>query len=170
MVLLQLRCVCRFTREVVQRRRALISHQRATEPEPRRKKDFVDIILLSKVGATTEYNEWDVTQRTFVIVPMQDEDGQGLTDEEIQSEADTFMFAGEGGSWLSTLLKGSAMKSWRWLQLMVIADQIRLQQPNLVSSFLLKLPGNCEINPAPCPCALQAMTQQPAPFAGRCTI
>lgn len=57
MVLLELRFVCRFTREVVQRRRAMISQQRASEPEPRRKKDFVDIILLSKVGAMREYNE-----------------------------------------------------------------------------------------------------------------
>uniref|UniRef100_A0AAQ5YP83 Cytochrome P450, family 4, subfamily F, polypeptide 3 n=1 Tax=Amphiprion ocellaris TaxID=80972 RepID=A0AAQ5YP83_AMPOC len=38
---------------------------------PQRKKDFVDIILLSE-----------------------DEDGQGLSDEEIQAEANTFMFAG----------------------------------------------------------------------------
>ncbi|XP_029371055.1 docosahexaenoic acid omega-hydroxylase CYP4F3-like isoform X2 [Echeneis naucrates] len=64
--------VHRFTRDVVQRRRALISQQRETETKaPRRKKDFVDIILLSK-----------------------DEDGHGLTDEEIQAEANTFMFAG----------------------------------------------------------------------------
>ncbi|XP_041822084.1 cytochrome P450 4F3 [Chelmon rostratus] len=67
--------VHRFTREVVQKRRALISQQRETDtdlnPAPQRKKDFVDIILLSK-----------------------DEDGQGLTDEEIQAEANTFMFAG----------------------------------------------------------------------------
>ncbi|XP_030265149.1 cytochrome P450 4F3 [Sparus aurata] len=67
--------VHRFTREVVQKRRALISQQGATETgstiAPQRKKDFVDIILLSK-----------------------DEDGQGLTDEEIQAEANTFMFAG----------------------------------------------------------------------------
>lgn len=55
-MVLSLRCVFRFTREVVQRRRALITHQRATETEPRRKKDFVDIILLSKVGAAREYN------------------------------------------------------------------------------------------------------------------
>lgn len=44
---------CRFTREVVQKRRALISQPRETEtdfPEAqKRKKDFVDIILLSKV-------------------------------------------------------------------------------------------------------------------------
>nr|QQL94723.1 cytochrome P450 4f3-like protein [Lateolabrax maculatus] len=67
--------VHRFTREVVQKRRALISQPRETEtdfPEAqKRKKDFVDIILLSK-----------------------DEDGQGLTDEEIQAEANTFMLAG----------------------------------------------------------------------------
>uniref|UniRef100_A0A671WU54 Cytochrome P450 family 4 subfamily F member 8 n=1 Tax=Sparus aurata TaxID=8175 RepID=A0A671WU54_SPAAU len=45
--------VHRFTREVVQKRRALISQQGATETgstiAPQRKKDFVDIILLSKV-------------------------------------------------------------------------------------------------------------------------
>ncbi|XP_044044523.1 cytochrome P450 4F3 isoform X1 [Siniperca chuatsi] len=67
--------VHRFTREVVQKRRALISQQREKETDfttaPQRKKDFVDIILLSR-----------------------DEDGQGLTDEEIQAEANTFMFAG----------------------------------------------------------------------------
>uniref|UniRef100_UPI0037E94A42 cytochrome P450 4F3 n=1 Tax=Semicossyphus pulcher TaxID=241346 RepID=UPI0037E94A42 len=61
-----------FTREVVQKRRALISQQRATQTDPpQRRKDFVDIILLSK-----------------------DEDGQGLTNEEIEAEANTFMFAG----------------------------------------------------------------------------
>uniref|UniRef100_A0AAQ6A2W9 Cytochrome P450, family 4, subfamily F, polypeptide 3 n=1 Tax=Amphiprion ocellaris TaxID=80972 RepID=A0AAQ6A2W9_AMPOC len=69
--------VHRFTREVVQKRRALINQQRETEAQsnrtktPQRKKDFVDIILLSE-----------------------DEDGQGLSDEEIQAEANTFMFAG----------------------------------------------------------------------------
>ncbi|KAL7369858.1 hypothetical protein ABVT39_010816 [Epinephelus coioides] len=67
--------VHRFTREVVQKRRALISQQKNTETDfstaPQRKKDFVDIILLAK-----------------------DEDGRGLTDEEIQAEANTFMFAG----------------------------------------------------------------------------
>ncbi|XP_038575785.1 cytochrome P450 4F3 isoform X1 [Micropterus salmoides] len=67
--------VHRFTREVVQKRRALLSRQRETEIDfttaPQRKKDFVDIILLSR-----------------------DEDGRGLTDEEIQAEANTFMFAG----------------------------------------------------------------------------
>ncbi|KAM6892996.1 cytochrome P450 4F3 [Lycodopsis pacificus] len=67
--------VHRFTREVVQKRRALIGQQAKTGTDfstaPQRKKDFVDIILLSK-----------------------DEDGRGLTDEEIQAEANTFMFAG----------------------------------------------------------------------------
>ncbi|XP_038154841.1 cytochrome P450 4F3 isoform X1 [Cyprinodon tularosa] len=67
--------VQRFTRDVVQKRRALIAQQGETETQtnaaPQKKKDFVDIILLSK-----------------------DEDGQGLTDEEIQAEANTFMFAG----------------------------------------------------------------------------
>uniref|UniRef100_A0A3B5BBI5 Leukotriene-B(4) omega-hydroxylase 2-like n=1 Tax=Stegastes partitus TaxID=144197 RepID=A0A3B5BBI5_9TELE len=66
--------VHRFTREVVQKRRALID-QTETQPDrttaPQRKKDFVDIILLSE-----------------------DEDGRGLSDEEIQAEANTFMFAG----------------------------------------------------------------------------
>lgn len=45
--------VCRFTREVVQKRRALINQQGETGADftktPQRKKDFVDIILLSKV-------------------------------------------------------------------------------------------------------------------------
>uniref|UniRef100_UPI003AAFBC79 cytochrome P450 4F3 n=1 Tax=Centroberyx gerrardi TaxID=166262 RepID=UPI003AAFBC79 len=69
--------VHRFTREVVQLRRALISQQRETETQsdstaaPQRKKDFIDIILLEK-----------------------DDEGRGLTDEEIQAEANTFMFAG----------------------------------------------------------------------------
>ncbi|XP_062237024.1 cytochrome P450 4F3 [Platichthys flesus] len=67
--------VHRFTSDVVQKRRALISQQGETETDStsasQRKKDFVDLILLSK-----------------------DEDGQGLTDEEIQAEANTFMFAG----------------------------------------------------------------------------
>ncbi|CAK6977493.1 cytochrome P450 4F3 [Scomber scombrus] len=69
--------VHRFTREVVQQRRALIRQQAETKSQSNvttrknRKKDFVDIILLSK-----------------------DEDGQGLADEEILPEAHTFMFAG----------------------------------------------------------------------------
>lgn len=62
--------VHRFTREVIQERRALINEY-VEIAAPKRKKDFVDIILLSK-----------------------DEDGRGLTDEEIQAEANTFMFAG----------------------------------------------------------------------------
>lgn len=47
--------VCSFTREVVQRRRALTSQQRTTETQTdftsksQRRKDFVDIILLTKV-------------------------------------------------------------------------------------------------------------------------
>ncbi|XP_077369835.1 cytochrome P450 4F3 isoform X1 [Festucalex cinctus] len=61
-----------FTSNVVQRRRALLSETLSDSTStPRRKKDFVDIILLSK-----------------------DEDGRGLTDEEIEAEANTFMFAG----------------------------------------------------------------------------
>ncbi|XP_034405952.1 cytochrome P450 4F3 isoform X2 [Cyclopterus lumpus] len=65
--------VHRFTREVVQKRRALIRQQTGTDSSAarRRKKDFVDIILVSK-----------------------DKDGRGLTDEEIHAEANTFMFAG----------------------------------------------------------------------------
>ncbi|XP_054630471.1 cytochrome P450 4F3 isoform X3 [Dunckerocampus dactyliophorus] len=60
-----------FTREVVQRRRALINRSDSTSAPPG-KRDFVDIILLSKDG-----------------------DGRGLADEEIEAEANTFMFAGE---------------------------------------------------------------------------
>ncbi|XP_069020281.1 cytochrome P450 4F3 [Embiotoca jacksoni] len=60
-----------FTRKVVQKRRALIDQQSNLTTTPRRRKDFVDIILLTK-----------------------DENGKGLTDEEIQAEANTFMFAG----------------------------------------------------------------------------
>uniref|UniRef100_A0A7N8WQV7 aromatase n=1 Tax=Mastacembelus armatus TaxID=205130 RepID=A0A7N8WQV7_9TELE len=62
-----------FTREVIQKHRTLISQQIKSEftTTPQRKKDFADIILTSK-----------------------DEDGKGLTDEEIQAEANTFMFAG----------------------------------------------------------------------------
>ncbi|XP_068165517.1 cytochrome P450 4F3 [Antennarius striatus] len=63
--------VHRFTRDVVEKRRASISRETDSDMAPKRKKDFVDIILLSK-----------------------DEDEQGLTDEEIQAEANTFMFAG----------------------------------------------------------------------------
>ncbi|XP_034030491.1 cytochrome P450 4F3-like [Thalassophryne amazonica] len=65
----------RFTQDVLEQRRALISQQKEIQHDftttPQKKKDFVDILLLSK-----------------------DEAGRGLTDEEIQAEANTFMFAG----------------------------------------------------------------------------
>lgn len=61
-----------FTRDVVQKRRALISQQRKSDfLASQRRKDFVDIILSAE-----------------------DEDGQSLSDEEILAEANTFMFAG----------------------------------------------------------------------------
>ncbi|XP_061683154.1 cytochrome P450 4F3 isoform X2 [Syngnathoides biaculeatus] len=61
-----------FTREVVQRRRTRLNQTSSDSTStPERKKDFVDIILLAK-----------------------DEDGRGLTDEEVEAEANTFMFAG----------------------------------------------------------------------------
>ncbi|RVE75521.1 hypothetical protein OJAV_G00017720 [Oryzias javanicus] len=63
-----LRVVHEFTREVVQKRRALIGQQGETSSKRR---DFVDIILMTK-----------------------DEDGRSLSDEEIEAEANTFMFAG----------------------------------------------------------------------------
>uniref|UniRef100_A0A8C6UIE5 Cytochrome P450 family 4 subfamily F member 8 n=1 Tax=Neogobius melanostomus TaxID=47308 RepID=A0A8C6UIE5_9GOBI len=62
-----------YTRDVVQRRRALIRQQRPGQfsMAANKRKDFVDIILSAK-----------------------DEDGHGLSDEEILAEANTFMFAG----------------------------------------------------------------------------
>lgn len=60
-----------FSRDVVQKRRAILKAQCGVAPTSQRRKDFVDILLLTR-----------------------DEDGQGLTDEEIQAEANTFMFAG----------------------------------------------------------------------------
>lgn len=39
----------RFTRDVVQERRALIGQKGATEIAAQRKRDFIDIVLLSKV-------------------------------------------------------------------------------------------------------------------------
>uniref|UniRef100_A0A673X9E3 aromatase n=1 Tax=Salmo trutta TaxID=8032 RepID=A0A673X9E3_SALTR len=83
--------VHRFTRTVVQERRAQLLHQGEPEShtdttggEEKRKRvaDFIDLLLLSK-----------------------DEEGHGLTDEEIKAEADTFMFGGHdttasGISWV----------------------------------------------------------------------
>ncbi|XP_031416430.1 cytochrome P450 4F3 isoform X2 [Clupea harengus] len=77
-----------FTASIVQRRRAELDQQGApeiqAEEKPGRKKvtDFIDVLLLSK-----------------------DEDGNGLTDEEIKAQADTFMFEGHdtaasGISWV----------------------------------------------------------------------
>lgn len=62
-----------YTREVVRKRRTLISQQRESEASmaPNRRKDFIDVILCAE-----------------------DDDGQGLSDEEILAEANTFMFAG----------------------------------------------------------------------------
>ncbi|XP_051912900.1 cytochrome P450 4F3 [Hippocampus zosterae] len=59
-----------FTSKVVQKRRTLLNQTDFTSTS-QRKKDFVDIVLLSK-----------------------DEDGRGLTDDQIAAEANTFMFAG----------------------------------------------------------------------------
>ncbi|XP_061088832.1 cytochrome P450 4F3 [Conger conger] len=81
--------VHKFTADIVDRRRAQLLHQ--GEPEThaadtrtgrRKTTDFIDVLLLSK-----------------------DEDGNGLTDEEIKAEADTFMFEGHdttasGISWV----------------------------------------------------------------------
>ncbi|KAJ8013575.1 hypothetical protein DPEC_G00031200 [Dallia pectoralis] len=83
--------VHRFTRTVVQERRDQLLQQREPEShtekkdeEEKKKKvaDFIDLLLLSK-----------------------DEEGRGLSDEEIKAEADTFMFGGHdttasGISWV----------------------------------------------------------------------
>ncbi|XP_010867490.1 cytochrome P450 4F3 isoform X2 [Esox lucius] len=80
-----------FTRTVVQERREQLLHRREPEShtekrdeEEKKKKvvDFIDLLLLSK-----------------------DEEGQGLSDEDVKAEADTFMFAGHdttasGISWV----------------------------------------------------------------------
>ncbi|XP_029942080.1 cytochrome P450 4F3 [Salarias fasciatus] len=67
--------VHRFTRDVIRKRRALINQQTGKQPRlgttPQKKKDFVDIILLST-----------------------DEEGNGLSEQEMEAEANTFMFAG----------------------------------------------------------------------------
>ncbi|KAM8871748.1 cytochrome P450 4F3 isoform 1-T1 [Synchiropus picturatus] len=61
-----------FTRDVVQKRRAFLCRQdEAHHPASQKRRDFLDVILLAK-----------------------DEGGQGLSDEEIQAETNTFMFAG----------------------------------------------------------------------------
>ncbi|CAL1598430.1 unnamed protein product [Knipowitschia caucasica] len=62
-----------YTRDVVQKRRDLIRQQvkSGVSMATQRRKDFVDLILSA-----------------------QDEDGRGLSDEEILAEANTFMFAG----------------------------------------------------------------------------
>ncbi|KAJ8246249.1 hypothetical protein GJAV_G00265470 [Gymnothorax javanicus] len=81
--------VHKFTADIVERRRAQLIQQgepekRTSDTSARRKKltDFIDVLLLSK-----------------------DEDGNGLTNEEIKAEADTFMFEGHdttasGISWV----------------------------------------------------------------------
>lgn len=56
-------CICRFTMEVVQRRRAQISQQEESETAPKRKKDFVDIILLTKVGGKKLINGFNGQKR-----------------------------------------------------------------------------------------------------------
>lgn len=67
-----LNIVHKFTRDVVQKRRALVTQRKSeSSTAEHRRKDFVDIILSAE-----------------------DEDGQGLSDEDIQAEANTFMFAG----------------------------------------------------------------------------
>lgn len=44
---------------MVRKRRTLINQQGAMETKPQRKKDFVDIILLSKVGAEMKQKHED---------------------------------------------------------------------------------------------------------------
>ncbi|CAF96024.1 unnamed protein product, partial [Tetraodon nigroviridis] len=93
--------VHKFTRDVVQERRTLIGQK--GEMAAQGKKDFVDIILLSK-----------------------DEDGKGLTDEEIQAEANTFMFAGE-----------------QWLMLKLVDVSSNLTSGTRSVNLVLRLGSSC---------------------------
>ncbi|XP_064179612.1 cytochrome P450 4F3 isoform X1 [Anguilla rostrata] len=135
--------VHKFTADIVERRRAQLVHQgepekHAADTGTRRRKltDFIDVLLLSK-----------------------DEEGNGLTDEEIKAEADTFMFEGHdttasGISWvlynlaahlqyqdqcraeINTLLDGRDTEEIEWDDLtnlpfttMCIKESLRLHPP-----------------------------------------
>ncbi|KAM6951600.1 cytochrome P450 4F3 [Aplochiton taeniatus] len=128
--------VHRMSREVVQQRHAHFDQQRETELRAGKAVDFIDILLLSK-----------------------DEEGRGLSDQEIEAEVHTFMFAGHdttasGISWVlynlalhqdhqdscraeaQTLLEGRDTHTIQWDDLsslpfttMCIKETLRLHSP-----------------------------------------